>query len=392
MKVIFLSDHNITYDQRVQTQMDALIANKKILLVRSKSNSVNDKHYFQFLLFLFLESFKGFLGFFKIKRILRNLNFSYKILHYSFFYSIYYFFKQSVKLIDLIEKEMPDLIVANDLSCGAVAAYCNKKFGIKYYYDSHEVQIFRNYKNNLLRCSISYGIELSVIKNATKYCTVNNKILELYYSLYGVYSYIVVNNFPHKLNITIKKQSHFDMSVPKINLIYFGHVNSNRGMQYTKLFDKIDCIENIIFYTNLKNTRKTLQNLKECHKTKFNDMTLDFSTLNFNNTIGLILIEKNVLSYKLSLPNKFFQYLYCGLPMLVLEDTYLASLIRQFNLGIVLRPEYIVEDFLYGVSKLQEIYDNFSENREKCLDYFSKYTYNNFFKEINVAQINMQSK
>ena len=55
-------------------------------------------------------------------------------------------------------------------------------------------------------------------------------------------------------------------------------------------------------------------------------------------TIGLALIEPTCMSYCLCLPNKLFQYVQVGIPVVVSDLQDMAALVRRYDLGEVVPP------------------------------------------------------
>jgi glycosyltransferase involved in cell wall biosynthesis len=53
--------------------------------------------------------------------------------------------------------------------------------------------------------------------------------------------------------------------------------------------------------------------------------------------VGLSLIEDTCLSYRLCLPNKVFEYLMAGLPIIVSDLPEMAALVRERGIGAVAR-------------------------------------------------------
>ncbi len=79
-------------------------------------------------------------------------------------------------------------------------------------------------------------------------------------------------------------------------------------------------------------------------------------------------LNAQALSYKLALPNKFFQALAVGIPVIASSGTYLADLVNRYELGFVVHdgtdfadlarrvrsPEY--ERWVYGVAAFREAF------------------------------------
>jgi glycosyltransferase involved in cell wall biosynthesis len=56
-------------------------------------------------------------------------------------------------------------------------------------------------------------------------------------------------------------------------------------------------------------------------------------------TVGLALIQPVCLSYRMSLPNKLFEYMAAGIPVLGSDLPVISSFIQEHGVGLVARPD-----------------------------------------------------
>ena len=70
-----------------------------------------------------------------------------------------------------------------------------------------------------------------------------------------------------------------------------------------------------------------------------------------NADLGLTLDKDTNLNYRFSLPNKLFDYMNAGLPVLATDLPEVAGIVREYDLGIVL-PEASPETIAQAVRKL----------------------------------------
>jgi len=380
--IVHIGDHDLKSDNRVRFQMSCIdLSNNSYAYCREcyNQNSMMDKYYFSFLLFLILTSLKGIFKIKKLYGINSKHRLKLKFLNYNTLLTYKYFFKNTTQILNLIVGRRPDLIIANDLSCGLIAAYCYKKFNIPYYYDSHEFQIYRNYKNSLVKCLLVAGLEDTVVKNASKYSTVSEKIRRYYKYLYNKKGEIVVNNFYPSRDFTRVNTYH---SEKKYNIAYFGYIGSGRGLKYLKYFQQADFIDKIFIYSDLNYNTSLRSEVSLLSKTIFNPYPQQLNSIQIENALGFCMIEPMVLSYKFALPGKFFQYLLCGFPIIALEGTYLAEIVSKFKVGIVITKKEIRKGCTNYIDQIEKIMESLPLAAQYCLKYFSNYNYDQFFSRL----------
>ena len=120
----------------------------------------------------------------------------------------------------------------------------------------------------------------------------------------------------------------------------------------------------IIGNGNAKNDLKNYvskQNLK--HRVKILD-AVEISELyyyTYNSDIGFCLIEPTNTNKLYSLPNKLFEYLYAGIPVLVINLPELSSIITKYKVGEIINPDN--SDALIKIKKMQKT--DYSKNIQK---------------------------
>jgi glycosyltransferase involved in cell wall biosynthesis len=68
-------------------------------------------------------------------------------------------------------------------------------------------------------------------------------------------------------------------------------------------------------------------------------------------SVGLALIQPVCLSYRMSLPNKLFEYVAAGVPVLGSDLPAIGSLVREHEIGLVAQPDQVAD----VASKLSEM-------------------------------------
>lgn len=226
-----------------------------------------------------------------------------------------------------------DLVYSNDQKCGIITLLLFIFNNKKYIYDEHEVVPYRARKQGFIRKNLEFILEYFIIKYALKTYVVNKKIEEIYKILYSSSKIETRNNDFYKSNYFL------DKSFEKKAILYIGAVNQYRGIQdLLNLFGNSQEVEIVLC---ISNDEKSIN----IDFSKYNNIELvEFKVYEeylakhyFNYMFYMwMAFDNSIFSYKISLPNKFFQSIAFGIPMIVKKDSYLADIVKQYNLGFIL--------------------------------------------------------
>jgi len=217
-------------------------------------------------------------------------------------------------------------------------------------------------------------IKKSIWKMIAKIClpnikhnyTVNNSLQNHYSEKYFT-SYSVIRNVPN-----LSKGSSVKSNNKK--LVYLGVLNKGRGLEIA-----IEAMKKLPEYSltlvgegdlseQLKLQAKNLNNVEFLGYTdpaKLNSILQDCS-------IGLNMLMAQSLNYKLSLANKFFDYMHAGIPSINMAYPEYASVLKLHETGVMVQ-EYTVEALLKAVSILEKnsVYQQLSENALQYKELYS---------------------
>ncbi|MEJ6583548.1 MAG: glycosyltransferase [Crocinitomicaceae bacterium] len=238
-----------------------------------------------------------------------------------------------------------DVLVANDLDT-LLANYLAKKFkpAAELVYDSHEY--FTEVPELTSRPKVQkiwLKIERRIFPKLKKCYTVNSSIAEIYHGLYGKEMKVVRNISPlwKSDNLTDKKTLGIPENKPLIILQGAG-INIDRGAEEAvEAMQHIDAVLMIVgdgdVVPELKNRVNRL-NLAEkvfFFGKKPYDVMMNYTA---HADFGLTLDKPTNLNYKLSLPNKVFDYLHTSTVVISSEIKEVADVVRTHKIGEVL-PE-----------------------------------------------------
>lgn len=228
---------------------------------------------------------------------------------------------------------------AHDLYC-AVAVVLVAPRDAEIYYDSHEVQFHRNRKAGWLRILIEAGLERMVVKRADELSVVSHPIAELMEDIYGSPPPVRVryNDFySHQL---LQRPA----SGSEISLIYVGKGLRGRNLE---LLDKPSHeLGAKVFFYSLGSSLPPHMSGKHWQFGPENYETHLLEIVTDRRCLMWCCHENQCLSYSYSLPNKFFQSLAVGMPVIASRGTYLAELVEKHSLGLIFEEGSTIEHLL----------------------------------------------
>jgi glycosyltransferase involved in cell wall biosynthesis len=239
-----------------------------------------------------------------------------------------------------------DILWSNDLDTLLPNFIISRLKKIELIYDSHEYFTESVYKKSSKR--IWLMLEKKLFPHLKYVITVNNSIKNIYEKKYKV-PVTVIRNLPYSFNRN-KADTARILDTGKKNLIIQGMgINENRGAEEAVLMMRYLPDEfNLYFIGNgtiLNNLKKMVCDLRLQSKITFID-PLPYSQMmqhTMQGFLGLI-FEKIDASYEhlFALPNKLFDYIQAGVPVLSTEAVEIKSTIVKYNIGTfinTLNPE-----------------------------------------------------
>ena len=252
-----------------------------------------------------------------------------------------FYAEYNLRLFFLLLFRKVDLLVSNDLDTLLPNYLVSKIKGIPIVYDSHEYFTEVPELVNRKRVqNIWKRIEKWIFPKLKDVITVNDSIAELFEKDYGIKPK-VVRNIPSSKKITINKtREYLGLPIDKFILILQGSgINVDRGteemveaMQFVNNDavlliagggDVIDILKNKVDELSLNN--KVIFKAKQPYS--------DLMQYTANADIGLTLDKDSNLNYKYSLPNKLFDYINAGIPILATPLPEIKKIIDQYKIG-----------------------------------------------------------
>lgn len=238
-----------------------------------------------------------------------------------------------------------DLLVSNDLDTLLANYLAHKvKRRSKLVYDTHE--LFTEVPELTSRPKVRnvwLRIERMIFPKLDTIITVNQSIADIYKDRYGKTLYVVRNVSPLWTTDEVQPKSSLDIPEKGHLLILQGAgINVDRGAE--ELIEAMQSIEAnlmIVGDGDVVSLLKTqVQRLNIAHKVFFFGRRPYHEMMQFTKhaDLGFTLDKPTNLNYKYSLPNKLFDYMHSGTPIISTEIKEVANVIRKHDIGRIVDP------------------------------------------------------
>lgn len=213
-------------------------------------------------------------------------------------------------------------------------------------YDPHELETERVGLSQAPRM-ISKLVERWLIRYVDHVVVVCDPIRDWYQQTYGLKNVSVVRNIPKKQNIHLRDNVlRKKLGIPDGDLvfIYQGVLSNARGIcDMLAAFKSVQANRHVVFMGYGPAQDDIVSAAKQFPNIHFQPAVAPGEIIAYTSgaDVGLNFISGDLcLSYQLSLPNKYFEYLYSGCCVLVSDNlTYLSELIESNGLGWSIQPD-----------------------------------------------------
>ncbi len=264
----------------------------------------------------------------------------------------YLFF--NIRLFFVLLFTKADVLLANDLDTLLPNYFVSKLKGIPLIYDSHEIFCeVPELQNNPSKKRIWEKLESWIVPKL-KYCiTVNQSIADYFTNKYKV-PFIFVRNIPHypKL-VSLKSRSELNLPpAKKIVILQGAGINVQRGAEeLVEAFQYLD--ENYLLL--IIGSGDVIHQLKENaikfqlqNKVKFIDKipASELRQYTSNSNLGITIDKDSNMNYHFSLPNKVFDYMHAGIPILASKLPEIENIVNAYHIGTFIEnhePQHIAQ-------------------------------------------------
>ncbi|MDR7152337.1 glycosyltransferase involved in cell wall biosynthesis [Hydrogenophaga palleronii] len=253
-----------------------------------------------------------------------------------------------------------DIVHCNDLNALpiGVAAKILNLGRVKVVYDAHEYEIHRVSPTRRVNIAVNYMLERILIRFADRVMTVSEAIANEYVRLYRIRKPSLVLNCP-PFSESKKRdvfRDRFGIRQDQIIVLYQGGLSKGRGIEillqaFSELLDDkvvfvvmgYGPLESLVLEYQIKDARVFF------HPAVSPRELLDYTS---SADYGVLFYEDNCLNHRYCSPNKMFEYLMAGIPVLSSNLVEMKRLIEQNNIGVVAESND-AEGFRRALASLQ---------------------------------------
>jgi glycosyltransferase involved in cell wall biosynthesis len=226
------------------------------------------------------------------------------------------------------------------LSTLALGVSLKRHHGCKLIYDTHELES-KAFAVRGIRRVYSERLERALIHNCDAVVCVSDGIADWYASRYGIKRPLVVRNVPDRRSQVASKtvedlRAHYGMAAGAMLFMYQGRLSAGRQIeQFIEVFARLSPNHHLVFMGagELEDAvRAAAANHPNIH---FHPAVPPNEVLAYSvqADVGLIGVSNECLSYYLSLPNKLFESLAAGIPVIVPDFPEMSRLVHQYHCG-----------------------------------------------------------
>jgi glycosyltransferase involved in cell wall biosynthesis len=289
-----------------------------------------------------------------------------------------------------------DLLFANDLDTLLPNYLASKLKKIPLVYDSHE--LFTEVPELLhapLKRKIWLGLEKRIVPRLKNCITVNRSIAKLFEEKYNV-KFHVIRNIPAAI-ASAERKSRQQLGMPldkRVILLQGAGINIDRGAE--ELVDAMEYVNNAVLYIigsgdvwpvledkiNRQHLRDKVKLVKKVPKQELISYTM-------NADLGISIDKNTNPNYYNSLPNKIFDYLHAGVPVLASRLPEIENIVSFYKVGVFIdshHPQHIADTInkLFSSPVLDELKRNtvlaarelnWNSERQKYLEFIKQVQY-----------------
>ena len=251
-----------------------------------------------------------------------------------------FYAEYNIRLFFLLLSRPAELLVSNDLDTLLPNYLVHKLKRIPIVYDSHEY--FTATPELVDRPKVQRiwkWIERSIVPKLKNCITVNASIANLFEKEYHVH-FAIVRNIPRKRE-SIETPTRKSLGLPenkKIVLLQGSGINVQRGAE--EAVEAMQYIDDAVLLIVgggdvIPVLKKMVQELLLQEKVKFvpRQTPENLAGYTANADLGLTIDKDTNINYRFSLPNKLFDYIHAGIPVLSTPLVELKNIIQHYEIG-----------------------------------------------------------
>lgn len=212
--------------------------------------------------------------------------------------------------------------------------------GCKLVYDTHELET-ETAPSKGWRKVLAKVAERIFIHCADQIVVVSESIAEWYRREYGLIKVWTVRSVPETIGVRQVSKSRnlreaFGIQSDETVFLYQGVFGEHRGVKILlDVFMRLDSARHIVFMGFGPLTCLIKQYEARCNNIHYHPHVSQIELPNYTSSadVGINLIENTCLNHYLCLPNKVWEYINAGIPILVSDFPEMARLVNEFDCG-----------------------------------------------------------
>jgi len=276
-----------------------------------------------------------------------------------------------IKSLLIIRNIKPDICHGHNPD-GFLIGYFSKLFWqSKLIYDSHELWGYTSHLNSSSSILYKIGIfiEKSILVKADSIITVNDSIARLINNKIKINNIFVIRNFPEYVSIKHNyTKEHLPLSHLEFNMIYVGSLGEGRGIEILiKSMVKVNENIGLILVGGSAKMHKKYESMildnKLVERVSIIPIVSPSDVLDICHQadLGIHPIENTCLNHYYSLPNKIFQYIQAGIPVLCSNFPEMKNIVNKYSVGEVFNID--------EPSSLIKVINNYFDNPDNIIRY-----------------------
>lgn len=280
-----------------------------------------------------------------------------------------------LRLFFLLLFSKADLLWANDLDTLLPNFLVSKIKKIPLIYDSHEYFTgVPELQNSPRKKKIWKSVEKRIFPRLKEVFTVNDSIAGLYEKEYGIRP-VVVRNVPRALKTTVKKTRE-ELALPPhkpVMILQGSGINMHRGAE--EMVEAMQWIKKaVLLFVGSGDIIETLKDmtlrLQLKNKVIFVPRQPYEKMMQYTGAadLGLSLDKDTNINYRFSLPNKIFDYIHAGIPVLASRLPEIEKVIETYGVGDFIpdhKPEHIAQK-VNEIFSRPELIERWKRNTRKA--------------------------
>lgn len=290
-----------------------------------------------------------------------RLNLVSRFLPVFFLFNLVRIFEYLLRSFNIARRSAYEIIHANDLQGLVVGALIKRliRRDLRIVYDAHEYETEVNGLKGFPK-TVYKTMEKTFIKDISKFITVSDSIADEYKRLYQIANPCVILNVPtFKMNPVGKNdrfRERFGIRASQKIFLYQGYLMKGRGIEtLLESFNSLGSVDNVIIFMGKGPLLDLVLSFQGSDNIFHHDFVSPQELAMYTSSadVGISFIEDISLSDRYCLPNKLFEYVFTGLPVITSNLPEMKRFVEINNLGIVAKDN-TKEGFREAVNKMNK--------------------------------------